>query len=157
MPERMPVVDDARQLPMPFPNQDPGRDLLIHVIEVQSEALRHLAAINQHLLQNVQGNGHRPREPEPSARDHTGYGPSNPKHRTWRGFAMDMQRQVRELPSNVKPTKTNVASHGSDTVRAINYAMLGYGLDLRDWPPDRWDAEQDHAWRSPKRPKTRQI
>jgi len=82
--------------------------------------------------------------------DHAGYGPSNPKHRTWRGFCLDMQRQVRELPSGTKPSKTNVASHGVDTVRAINYAMEGYGLPLTDWPPDHWDPDEDRPWRSPR-------
>lgn len=95
-----------------------------------------------------------PPEATESLSERAGYGPSNPRHRTWRGFCEDLQRQERELPSNCKPTKINFETHGSDTVRAINYAMEGYGLKLRNWPPSRWDASEDRSWRSPK---TRQI
>jgi hypothetical protein len=126
-------------------SEDPGRDLLLHVIEMQAEGIRLLGAVNKALLERRR-NG----KPE-SVRDHTGYGPSNPRHRTWRGFVLDMQRQARELPGGVKRTKTNVATHGVDTVRAINYAMRGYGLSLRDWPPDTWDPDEDRKWQSPKR------
>lgn len=96
-----------------------------------------------------------PEATETPAPEHSGgYGPSNPRHRTWHGFCVDLQRQERELPSNCKPTKINFETHGSDTVRAINYAMEGYGLNLRNWPPSHWDPDEDRSWRSPK---TRQI
>jgi len=163
LPERMPVADHE-QLPM-F-SEDPS-ELLARLVgetarvqsetaRAQAEAMREIAALMREVLGRTNGRAapRTPAVPPPppvsDAHDQTGYGPSNPRHRTWRAFALDMQRQARELPSGVKRTKTNVATHGGDTVRAINYGMKGYGLNLRDWPPDLWDPDEDRGWKSPK-------
>lgn len=175
----MPVVDPEGQLPM-FPQDSAAvPDMIKAVAEallvqaetarVQSETARSIIDASRELFKAQRENSAHMRGPidiseamhatptpsagatnSPSADHGRGYGPSNPKHRTWRGFCLDMQRQVRELPSNCKPTKINVETHGSDTVRAINYAMMGYGLRLRDWPPGPWDPDEDRSWRSPK-------
>jgi hypothetical protein len=165
----MPVADHE-QLPM-F-SEDPAEfaRLVSETARVQSEtaraqteAMREIAALMRDVLGRTNGRaGPRtraspPAQSAPPVRDHTGYGPSNARHRTWRSFALDMQRQVDELPRGTKPTKTNVASHGQDTVRAINYTMEGYGLSPRDWPPEAWNPEEDRKWRSPKAQRTRQI
>lgn len=131
-------------------------EVVLQVVRDQAAALREITALNHMLVAAFQlrlSLDHAPpaeASPDATPTTRNGYGPSNPRHRTWRGFVLDLQRQVRELPKDVKPTKTNVATHGGDTVRAINYAMLGYGLKLSDWAPDHWNPDEDRCWQSPK-------
>jgi hypothetical protein len=132
------------------------------VVLKQTEATLTIAALLREVLNRAQGrDGQLPESPaeasaasEPATQtrpEPRAYGPSNPRHRTWRGFVLDMQRQVRELPSG-RPTKVNVEMHGGDTVRSISYTMRGYGLDPGEWPPDPWDPDEDRSWHPPKRP-----
>jgi hypothetical protein len=170
VPERMPVADHE-QLPM-F-GQDPAEFARLvseaaatarvqsETARAQTEATLTIAALLRELLNRTRGRARQPSAPAapaeapPAASEFAtqprAYGPSNPRHRTWRGFVLDMQRQVRELPSG-RPTKVNVEMHGGDTVRSISYTMRGYGLDPGEWPPDSWDPDEDRTWHPPKRP-----
>jgi len=70
-------------------------------------------------------------------------GPSNPLHRTWRGFVEDLQHlEALAHREGLKVSKANVAQFGVDTVKTITRTMEWYGLSAHDWPPSTWDANE---------------
>lgn len=77
--------------------------------------------------------------------------PSNSKWRTWRGFVLDLQRLEGLLSSTARHSKENLAMLGPDSARTITRVMEGYGLNPRDWPPSRWNPDEQRVYR-PKTP-----
>ena len=70
-------------------------------------------------------------------------GPTNPLHRTWRGFVDDLQHlEALARREGLKLTKANVAQFGVDTVKTITRTMEWYGLGASDWPPSTWDPNE---------------
>ena len=140
LPEALPVVDDEHQLPM-FSSDDPGRDLLFHVIKLQAEGLRLVVAANQELLRHVTTNGHGASSNGATPRRHV---PRNPLHRTWRGFVQCMQKlKGKAKEHELKLTKEAVCQFGPDSVKTVTRTMtLTYGMDSDDWPPSTWDPDR---------------
>lgn len=148
LPGSMPVADDEQQIPMfPVVEGDPGRDLLFHIIEVQAEGIRMLAAVAA-AQKEALGAQQSPRPTRPraasnekAARRHV---PRNPDHRTWRGFVLSMQKlekKAREL--ELVTTKQAVCQLGSDAPKTVTRTMvLTYGLHPDNWPPSLWDPDQ---------------
>ncbi len=158
----MPVVDDdpqERQLPM-FPGQDPRTDLLIRLLTDAVDAVHTLTAINQLLTQKAFGPHARRtakqdgtigslRATSKGAREQKPHRhvPSNPDHRTWRGFVLSMQHLEDEARNvDLKLSKKAVCQLGTDSAKTIVRTMTEtYGLRADDWPPSRWDPEKPPA------------
>jgi len=157
----MPVADDGKQLPM-FPQDDPVRELLFNVIKTQAEGIRMLSAVAagyQQELKAAQAHGFqlKPRDGLSAMPERDGYGPSNSKHRTFRGFALDLQRLERivrrdnHLEHDDGVTREMLYAVGAPMPRTIWNTMKGYGLRSDQWPPSTWDASEDRTWHSPHR------
>lgn len=155
----MPVADDDRQLSM-FPRDDPVRELLFNVIKTQAEGIRMLSAVAAGYQMELkealaQGFHLKPLDDLPSAPERDGYGPSNSKHRTFRGFALDLQRLERivrrdnHLEHDDAVTKEMLYAAGAPMPRTIWNTMKGYALRSDQWPPSTWDASEDRTWHSP--------
>jgi Phage integrase, N-terminal SAM-like domain len=156
LPERMPVVDDERQMPL-FPGDEGGDDsphdrLLFHVIKMQAEGLRLMAEVNRLQHAELQRNGQAQAE---TSTDRHGYGPANINHRTWRGFVLDMQRlegivrRDNQLEAHDIVSKEMIFAAGGPLPKTTTRTMKGYGLPARRWPPSLWDANEDRPWHSP--------
>jgi len=70
-------------------------------------------------------------------------GPLNPRHQTWRAFALDMQElEAHAVREHLKLTKANVCRFGVDTVKTVTRTMEWYGLSTTAWPPSTWDPNE---------------
>lgn len=152
LPERMPVVDDAHQLPM-FPSDDPGRDLLLRLLMESVETARSLAAINQWLTQNAfdqsRRNGHEPEsearadEPTPRPKNKL-HRPQNPIFREWHTFRAHFQqlekviRRDHQLRDEDQVTREMVCTDGGLPPKTLRYHMEWHGLRPEHWPPSTW-------------------
>jgi len=161
LPGPVPVVN-PEQLPMfsehdrPWVEPQVVKDLL-EVVRIQARTIHEVTAVNREMVHNALDHARaRSSDPEPEPETEFtlhGYGPSNPRWHPWRAFVLDLQRQVQELPAEVvRLTKIAVATHGSDTVETISYAMRGYGLDVRKFDPLAWNPDENRVWVSPKKP-----
>jgi hypothetical protein len=121
-------------------NLDPREKLLFHVVRMQAETVRMQAAAIA-ALQRANGQQHQA--------EHHPYGPANPKHRTWRGFVLDLQ----DIETRIKPpnrvTRKAVADKAGETDRTLRRSMQGYGLRPDQWPPSTWNPDEDRVWHSP--------
>jgi hypothetical protein len=109
------------------------------------QALQDATALNRELSRRASA----PRETRPTARGERPYRPSNPLHRSWRGFREDMQKAERTVRQNLhlQPTDTVskllIQQHSGLQVKTITRIMtLTYGLAASDWPPSTWPAER---------------
>ena len=146
LPEAWPVVDDERQLPM---FSDPGRDLLIHVIELQAEGLRLIAAANRELLQNARdarrGALHVVPEPDKEPKAKRRHVPQNKELRDWgsfRAFFQNLERVARHdlhLKPDATVTREQLYTQGGPSPKTITRVMVEtYGLTPAQWPPSTW-------------------
>ena len=143
----MPLADDDQQLPM-FPFEDGAReDLLFHVIKVQAETVRMLAAVaaaQKQVLERRQSSRPARLEATSDEKPERRHVPRNPDHRTWRGFVLSMQaleKMAREL--HLVTTKLAVCQLGSDSPKTVTRTMvLTYGMDPDNWPPSLWDPDK---------------
>jgi hypothetical protein len=135
LPERMPVVDDERQLPM-FP--DPRVDLLIRLLGNAVEAARTQSAIIQSLTQadRDRRDGH----PVPR-RLHQ---PQNKALREWHTFRahfVALERSVRrdnELQPGDEVTKEMLYAAGGPPPKTMTRHQEYHGLRADQWPPSTW-------------------
>jgi hypothetical protein len=80
----------------------------------------------------------KPRRPMTSHR-----GPSNPRHQTFRGFALDMQQcEAKATREHLRLSKKNVAQFGVVSDKTVVRTMEWYGLAPTAWPPSTWDPNE---------------
>jgi len=152
LPEDWPVADDGQQLPMFLHgSQDPGRDLLVHVVDVQAEAIRNLTGLLQLAgLLKDQPNGHVPEaesEPkhEPKRRSQNKlHRPQNKLFREWHTFRAHFQhlekviRRDHQLLEADQVTREMVCTDGGIPPKTLRYHMEWHGLRPEQWPPSTW-------------------
>ena len=111
-------------------------------LEAIVEALRQSARVQSQAAELIQRRFEFVRDVPRTPVSHRG--PTNPLHQTWRGFVLDMLKlQNYAEREGLKLTKHNVARFGVDTVKTITRTMEWYGLRPNDWPPSRWDPNED--------------
>jgi hypothetical protein len=152
----MPVADDEHQLPMFLHNsQDPGRDLLVHVVDVQAEAIRNLTGLLQLAgLLKEPDNGHQARVPEPQPPGKKIYRPQNKALREWHTFRAHFQhlehivRRDHQLEPDDEVTREMLYAAGGPPPKTMTRHQEFHGLKSEQWPPSTWPEE------APSRPET---
>jgi hypothetical protein len=146
LPERMPVADDERQLPM-FGDSS---DRILRILEEVAHAQRETAHAQRLIAERLDGRptldgtigSLRPTPREQKASRHV---PRNPDHRTWRGFVLSMQNLEKlARRQDLRPTKKAICQLGPDDVKTVTRTMTEtYGLSANAWPPSTWDPETE--------------
>jgi hypothetical protein len=148
----MPVVDDEQQLPMFLRgSEDPGRDLLVHVVDVQAEAIRNLtgllriAGLLKDEANGLESQAAEPATPAPRPRPQKKvHRPQNKAFREWHSFRAHCQlleKQIRKdlsLGPDDELELTTVYSNGGPTPRSMRRHMQYHGLRAEQWPPSTW-------------------
>jgi hypothetical protein len=130
LPERMPVADDDRQLPM-FGSEDLIRELL-EVNRIQAQAL----------FEALRRNGVAPHEQAKPRRPHQ---PQNKGFREWatfRAFMVNLEQTIRRdhhLGPDAVVTREQIYALGGPPLRTLRRIMQEtHGLLPDQWPPSTW-------------------
>ena len=143
-------MPDDGQIPM-FPDPEfaglhPREQVLFHLVKMQAETVRLQAA----MIAALQTNGHQAEADDADDAHHRSpYGPANPKHRTWHGFATDCQAIEKLIKAPNRVTRKAIADKAGETAKTIARSMKGYGLGTDQWPPSTWNPDEDRVWHSP--------
>lgn len=146
VPGLTPVADDDRQqLPM-FPTEDPAKDLLLHVIKMQAEGIRMMAAANHALTAAIDERAAENNGMAHKARQRAGYQPQNTEFRDWKGFRAHLQdieaKARKHLGPRAKITKEVIYAHGGPHPRTTTRIMtFTFGLQSDYWPPSTWSED----------------
>jgi hypothetical protein len=134
LPERMPVADDERQVPM-FPDAD----RLFRLLEDVAEAQRETALTQRLMAEHINGRDGRPPRGE---RRHQ---PQEKEYRTWNGFRSSLQRFERAARRDKavrledEVTRKQVFEVGGPSAKTVQRILADtYGLPGDLWPPSTW-------------------
>lgn len=142
LPERVPVADDGKQLPM-FEGDELVRDLLkdaLKTVRVQAKALKKAtAALDRIDRQRRDGEAAKARRP---------HLPQNKELREWHTFCayfQNLERIVRR-ENHLKPddevTREVLYAAGAPSPKTITRIMVEtHGLTPDQWPPSTWPAD----------------
>jgi hypothetical protein len=129
---------------MPMFPGDPGGDdsprdrLLFHVLDMQAQSVKVMAALLQDALDGRLARNGR----VDVAREKRPHRPVNERHRTYASFRAAMC-ELEDAVGDVKhKTKVVVCALGPDSVKTVTRTMVEcYGLRPQQWPPSTWPAE----------------
>jgi hypothetical protein len=126
----------------------PHDRLLFHVLEIQAEAVNHLAAINQALVQKLDTPRSRREAATAAEKPEHRYLPQNPKWRIWSSFRAEMQRLEKIVrrdnhlgPDGLVTEEAMYAAGGPHPRTGLRIRVKSYGLRPDQWPPSTWPAE----------------
>lgn len=111
----------------------------MHVIEMQAEGIRVLAAVNHALMQNA--GGRRPAGHGAPRRTHL---PQNKELREWQAFRAYFQkleervRRDNHLQSDDEVTKEMIYAAGGPSPKTMTRHQEYHGLKPVQWPPSTW-------------------